>query len=95
MGKRVGRIEVLIRTVRPGDFVHESLGGGVVRLRIIGSDGDRANHDLGAIGPSRSTFSGATLSVMTKTHLYPRWAATIARPTPVLPDVGSTIVPPG
>src|SRR3954451_8616859 len=26
---------------------------------------------------------------------YPRCAATIARPTPVLPDVGSTIVPPG
>src|SRR5438270_861480 len=27
-------------------------------------------------------------------HRYPRCAATIASPTPVLPDVGSTIVPP-
>jgi hypothetical protein len=26
---------------------------------------------------------------------YPRTAPIIARPTPVLPDVGSTIVPPG
>ena len=32
---------------------------------------------------------------MTKTILYPLTAATIARPTPVLPEVGSTIVPPG
>src|SRR5262245_31850106 len=28
-------------------------------------------------------------------HRYPRWAAAIASPTPVLPEVGSTIVPPG
>ena len=32
---------------------------------------------------------------MTKTHWYPRWAATMASPTPVLPLVGSMIVPPG
>ena len=61
MGQRVGRIEVLIRTVRPGDFVHESLGGGVVRLRIVGSDGDRANHDLGAIGPQQVDLLGGDL----------------------------------
>ena len=35
------------------------------------------------------------MSVITNTHWYPRWAATIASPTPVLPLVGSTIVPPG
>ena len=28
-------------------------------------------------------------------HLYPRCWATSARPTPVLPEVGSTMVPPG
>jgi hypothetical protein len=28
-------------------------------------------------------------------HLYPRCWATSASPTPVLPDVGSTMVPPG
>ena len=40
-------------------------------------------------------LSSLTLSGQTNTHLYPlRWA-TIARPTPVLPEVGSTIVPPG
>jgi hypothetical protein len=44
---------------------------------------------------SSDTFSGATLSVITNTHLYPRWAATMASPTPVLPLVGSTMVPPG
>src|SRR5919197_484503 len=32
---------------------------------------------------------------MTKMHRYPLMAAAIARPWPVLPDVGSTIVPPG
>src|SRR4051794_38995831 len=41
------------------------------------------------------TLSAATLSGTTKTHLYPRSWATMARPTPVLPEVGSTIVPPG
>src|SRR4028119_78853 len=35
------------------------------------------------------------LSGMTSTSLWPLTAATIARPMPVLPDVGSTIVPPG
>jgi hypothetical protein len=34
------------------------------------------------------------LSGITSTSLYPFTAATIARPTPVLPDVGSIIVPP-
>ncbi len=32
---------------------------------------------------------------MTKMHLYPRIAAAIASPCPVLPEVGSTMVPPG
>src|SRR6266516_899408 len=32
---------------------------------------------------------------MTKMQWYPLIAAAIARPTPVLPEVGSTIVPPG
>src|SRR3954471_9039299 len=32
---------------------------------------------------------------MTKTQWYPLSAAAIARPTPVFPEVGSTIVPPG
>jgi hypothetical protein len=40
-------------------------------------------------------LSSLTLSGQTKTHEYPLACATIARPTPVLPDVGSTIVPPG
>ena len=61
MGQRVGRIEVLIRTVRPGDFVHESLGGGVVRLRIVGSDGDGADDDLGAVGPQQVDLLGGDL----------------------------------
>ena len=40
-------------------------------------------------------MSWLTLSGQTNTHSYPRFWATIARPTPVLPDVGSTMVPPG
>ncbi|KXK02744.1 MAG: hypothetical protein UZ03_NOB001001835 [Nitrospira sp. OLB3] len=35
------------------------------------------------------------LSGMTRINLYPRTAATNASPMPVLPLVGSTIVPPG
>src|SRR6185295_1069552 len=35
------------------------------------------------------------LSGMTRTSLYPLTAATMARPMPVLPEVGSTITPPG
>ena len=35
------------------------------------------------------------LSGMTSTSLYPFTAATMARPMPVLPLVGSMIVPPG
>ncbi len=40
-------------------------------------------------------FSALILSGRTKTAWYPRTAATKARPTPVLPLVASTIVPPG
>ncbi len=40
-------------------------------------------------------MSSLTLSGQTKTQWYPLAWATIARPTPVLPEVGSTIVPPG
>src|SRR5882672_1179408 len=43
----------------------------------------------------RSTFSLDCLSVVVKTHLYPRTAATSASPMPVLPEVPSIIVPPG
>ena len=35
------------------------------------------------------------VSGITRTALYPRLAASIARPTPVFPDVGSITVPPG
>lgn len=46
---------------------------------------------------ARSTLilSSETLSGQTKMHLYPFCCATMARPTPVLPLVGSTIVEPG
>jgi hypothetical protein len=40
-------------------------------------------------------FSRATLSGMQKTVLKPMMQAAIASPTPVLPEVHSTIVPPG
>jgi hypothetical protein len=40
-------------------------------------------------------FSWLILSGITKMQRYPLSAAAIARPTPVFPDVGSTIVPPG
>ena len=40
-------------------------------------------------------FSWLILSGMTKMQRYPLSAAAIARPVPVLPEVGSTIVPPG
>ena len=40
-------------------------------------------------------MSSLTLSGQTKTHWYPLAWATMANPTPVLPLVGSTIVPPG
>src|SRR5438874_3323210 len=43
----------------------------------------------------RAIFSALILSGITKTQRYRRRAATIAKPTPVLPEVGSTIVPPG
>ena len=35
------------------------------------------------------------VSGMVRMSLYPRWAATMARPTPVFPLVGSMMVPPG
>src|SRR5215208_5638546 len=44
---------------------------------------------------SREIFSRLILSGIVKMHRYPLSAATIARPVPVLPEVGSTIVPPG
>ena len=44
---------------------------------------------------SSRIFSSLILSGMTKTHLYPLIAAPIANPTPVLPEVASTMVPPG
>ena len=40
-------------------------------------------------------MSVETLSGHTKMHLYPFCCATMASPTPVLPLVGSTMVPPG
>jgi len=40
-------------------------------------------------------LSSLTLSGQTNTHRYPRSCATSASPTPVLPLVGSTMVPPG
>src|SRR5215207_6534681 len=40
-------------------------------------------------------FSWLILSGITKMQRYPLIAAAIASPTPVLPEVGSTIVPPG
>jgi hypothetical protein len=40
-------------------------------------------------------FSSPTLSGQTKTQRYPFAWATRASPTPVFPEVGSTIVPPG
>src|SRR5438552_12023854 len=42
-----------------------------------------------------SRFSWLCLSGIVQTRRYPFSAAAIARPTPVLPLVGSTIVPPG
>ena len=44
---------------------------------------------------SSRTFSCDILSGMVKIHLYPLSTAAIASPTPVLPLVPSTIVPPG
>src|SRR6185295_3747072 len=41
------------------------------------------------------TFSMLILSGIVKTHLYPLTAAHIATPRPVLPEVFSTMVPPG
>src|SRR5581483_1502758 len=44
---------------------------------------------------SSAIFSWLILSGITKMQRYPLIAAAIARPTPVFPEVGSTIVPPG
>jgi hypothetical protein len=44
---------------------------------------------------SASIFSFDCLSVVVKTALYPLTTAAMASPMPVLPDVPSTIVPPG
>ena len=44
---------------------------------------------------SMSIFSLLILSGIVHTHRYPRTAATIARPRPVLPEVLSTSVAPG
>ena len=43
----------------------------------------------------RRTFSWLILSGIVKMHRYPLSAAAIASPTPVLPLVASTMVPPG
>ena len=44
---------------------------------------------------SKRTFSCDILSGIVKMQRYPLSAAAMARPTPVLPLVASTIVPPG
>jgi hypothetical protein len=50
---------------------------------------------LSTEGTEPSIFSWLILSGMVNTDLYPLTAATMAAPIPVLPDVFSTIVPPG
>jgi hypothetical protein len=44
---------------------------------------------------SSAIFSLGILSAQVQISRYPRRLAAIASPTPVLPEVGSTIVPPG
>ncbi len=50
MGQRVGRVGVLVGPERAGDLAGEALGGGVVRIGVLGRHRHRAHHDLGAVG---------------------------------------------
>ena len=61
VGQRVGLVEVLVGAVGARDLVHESLGRGVVRLGILGRDGHRAHHDLGAVGAEQVDLFGSDL----------------------------------
>ena len=62
---------------------------------MLGGDGGRADHDLGAVGLEHVALVLADLVGAHEDAVVALRCATIASPTPVLPEVGSTIVPPG
>ncbi|GAA1279069.1 hypothetical protein GCM10009609_48120 [Pseudonocardia aurantiaca] len=95
VGGRVGRVVVLV-----GEPSSRRLGRDPPRqvpdvLGVLAGQPGRREDDLGAESDERVDFSRATVSGRTTTTRYPRTAETCARPAPVLPDVPSTMVPPG
>ena len=52
VGQRVGRVGVLVGA-EGVELVGQPVGDRVVALRVLGRHGDRAHHDLGAVGPQQ------------------------------------------
>ena len=53
VGLRVGGIAVLVGLEGAGDLLREPVGDAVVRLRRLGRDVGRGDHDLGPVGPQQ------------------------------------------
>jgi hypothetical protein len=92
---RVRRILELVGHVGAG-LAGERLRASDVALRIGGLDVGARVHDLGAQrAQHRPACRSTSFSGRTMTQRYSRTAHTIASPTPVLPALASTMVPPG
>ena len=93
---RVRHVRVLVGLEAAGDLLGEPRRDRVVRLGRVVLDRGRRDHDLGAVARAASRSSpGSSCRASRRCSGSPCCAAAIARPTPVLPEVGSTIVPPG
>ncbi len=96
VGLRVGGIDVLVRLKSSGDLRGQPVGNAVIGLRRVWRDVGRARSP-----PPRHRRAAGRSSPGTSCRASPRPRcspsdrAAIARPVPVLPEVGSTIVPPG
>ena len=95
VGGRVVRVGVLVGAERV-ELVGQSLGDLVVALRVVGRDGHRAHDDFGAVRASAATPSRAPSCRSSRTRTCSRVGRRRSPDRhPVLPLVGSTIVPPG
>ena len=61
VGPRVPLVAVLVGPEGAGRLGHQPLGHRVVRLRVVGLDGHRAHHDLGAVGLEQPDLLGRHL----------------------------------
>ena len=73
----------------------QPVGDRVVAFGRVALDRGRRRHHLGPVGPQQRRLLRRDFVRHDEDALVALDEAAIARPTPVLPEVGSTIVPPG